>query len=152
MVLYLVIGLGQQFASQWIAAAQVAANGASANLSLSWTLAGQVAMYAMICWTLPKLASNVIGGTFRQVPAMLSESAWRQVQQLSPPPPWSQVWVLRLLPLAELLPFPAWPVQQELLAPQRVQRVLELLPVQQARQRARQREEQPSGVAVLLRL
>ena len=63
MVLYLVIGLGQQFATQWIAAAQVAANGASANLSLSWTLAAQIAMYAVICWTVPKLVSNVIGGT-----------------------------------------------------------------------------------------
>lgn len=63
MVLYLVIGLGQQFATQWIAAAQVAANGASANLSLSWTLASQVAIYAIICWTVPKLVSNVIGGT-----------------------------------------------------------------------------------------
>jgi type IV secretion system protein TrbL len=63
MVLYLVIGLGQQFATQWIAAAHVAANGASANLSLSWTLAAQVAMYAVICWTVPKLVSNVIGGT-----------------------------------------------------------------------------------------
>jgi type IV secretion system protein TrbL len=63
MVLYLVIGLGQQFANQWIAAAQVAANGASANLSLSWTLAAQIAMYAVICWTVPKLVSNVIGGT-----------------------------------------------------------------------------------------
>lgn len=63
MVLYLVIGLGQQFATQWIAEAQVAANGASANLSLSWTLAAQIAMYAVICWTVPKLVSNVIGGT-----------------------------------------------------------------------------------------
>jgi type IV secretion system protein TrbL len=40
MVLYLVIGLGQQFATQWIAAAQVAATGATANISLAWTLAG----------------------------------------------------------------------------------------------------------------
>ena len=63
MVFYLVIGLGQQFATQWIADSQVAATGASANLSLSWTLAAQVAMYAVICWTLPKLVSNVIGGT-----------------------------------------------------------------------------------------
>ena len=63
MVFYLVIGLGQQFATQWIAASQVAATGVSANLSLSWTLAAQVAMYAVICWTLPKLVSNVIGGT-----------------------------------------------------------------------------------------
>jgi type IV secretion system protein TrbL len=47
MVLYLVIGLGQQFATQWIASAMVAANGASANISLSWTLAAQVAMYAV---------------------------------------------------------------------------------------------------------
>jgi type IV secretion system protein TrbL len=63
MVLYLVIGLGQQFATQWIAQAQVAAIGATGNLSLSWTLASQVAMYALICWTVPKLVSNVIGGT-----------------------------------------------------------------------------------------
>lgn len=63
MVFYLVIGLGQQFATQWIADSQVAATGASANLSLSWTLAAQVAMYAVIYWTLPKLVGNVIGGT-----------------------------------------------------------------------------------------
>lgn len=63
MVLYLVIGLGQQFANQWIAQAQVAAVGSTGNLSLSWMLAAQVAMYALICWTVPKLVSNVIGGT-----------------------------------------------------------------------------------------
>jgi type IV secretion system protein TrbL len=63
MVLYLVIGLGQQFATQWIAQAQIAAVGSTGNLSLSWMLAAQVAMYALICWTVPKLVSNVIGGT-----------------------------------------------------------------------------------------
>jgi type IV secretion system protein TrbL len=63
MVLYLVIGLGQQFATHWIAMATVAANGASANISLSWNVAAEVAMYAVICWTVPKLVSNVIGGT-----------------------------------------------------------------------------------------
>jgi type IV secretion system protein TrbL len=63
MVLYLVIGLGQQFANHWIAMATVAANGASANISLSWNVAAEVAMYAIICWTVPKLVSNVIGGT-----------------------------------------------------------------------------------------
>jgi type IV secretion system protein TrbL len=65
MVLYLVIGLGQQFATQWIAAAQVAATGATANISLAWTLAGEVAIYGLICWTVPKMVSSVIGGTIQ---------------------------------------------------------------------------------------
>lgn len=63
MVLYLIIGLGQQFATQWLATAQIAAVGATGSLSLSWTLASQVAIYAVIAWTVPKLVSNVIGGT-----------------------------------------------------------------------------------------
>jgi type IV secretion system protein TrbL len=65
MVLYLVIGLGQQFSTQWIAAAQVAATGATANISLAWTLAGQVAIYGLICWTVPKMVSSVIGGSIQ---------------------------------------------------------------------------------------
>lgn len=63
MVLYLIIGLGQQFATQWLATTQIAAVGATGSLSLSWTLASQVAIYAVIAWTVPKLVSNVIGGT-----------------------------------------------------------------------------------------
>ena len=65
MVLYLVIGLGQQFATQWITAAQVAATGATANISLAWTLAGEVAIYGLICWTVPKMVSSVIGGSIQ---------------------------------------------------------------------------------------
>ncbi len=63
MVLYLIIGLGQQFATQWLDTAKIAAVGATSNVSLTWTLASQVAIYAVIAWTVPKLVSNVIGGT-----------------------------------------------------------------------------------------
>ena len=63
MVLYLVIGVGQTFATQWVAEAQIAATGASADISAAWDLMCQVVIYGVVCWIVPKLAGNVIGGT-----------------------------------------------------------------------------------------
>jgi type IV secretion system protein TrbL len=63
MVLYLVIGVGQTFATQWITEAQIAATGARADISAAWNLMCQVVIYGIVCWIVPKLAGSVIGGT-----------------------------------------------------------------------------------------
>jgi type IV secretion system protein TrbL len=63
MVLYLVIGVGQTFATQWITEAQSAATGAAADISAAWNLMCQVVIYGIVCWIVPKLTGNVIGGT-----------------------------------------------------------------------------------------
>lgn len=61
MVLYLVIGVGQNFAAQWVAQAQIAAAGASADISTSWNLMCEVVIYGIVCWIVPKIAGSVIG-------------------------------------------------------------------------------------------
>jgi type IV secretion system protein TrbL len=63
MVLYLVIGVGQTFATQWVTEAQIAATGARADISAAWNLMCQVVIYGIVCWIVPKLAGSVIGGT-----------------------------------------------------------------------------------------
>ena len=82
------------------------------------------------------------------------QSVWasRLVQRLSLPQLWSLAWVLRLLPLVEPLPFRVWRGRQGRLARLRARLGPGLLRLELEVQRARQREEQPSGVAVLLRL
>ena len=72
MVLFLVIGLGFNFANIWAAQAQQAAQlggfGISASGGLQGTeacfsLVAEVGIYGLVCWILPQLAANVIGGT-----------------------------------------------------------------------------------------
>ena len=63
MVLYLVIGVGEQFANQWITEASAAVAVGAANINPIWEIMMEVAIYGIICWILPKIAGNVIGGT-----------------------------------------------------------------------------------------
>jgi type IV secretion system protein TrbL len=65
MVLYLVIGVGQLFAQQWIVAVQTATTPGTNQFTIVavFTIAAQVVIYAIICWIVPKIAGNVIGGT-----------------------------------------------------------------------------------------
>jgi type IV secretion system protein TrbL len=65
MVLYLVIGVGQLFAAQWITAVTTATTPGTNQFTIVavFTIAAQVVIYAIVCWIVPKIAGNVIGGT-----------------------------------------------------------------------------------------
>ena len=72
MVLFLVIGLGFNFAKLWAAQADQAAKIGGVGLTATggvkgteacFVLVGEVLLYGLICWILPQLAANVIGGT-----------------------------------------------------------------------------------------
>jgi len=65
MVLYLVIGIGSQWAAGWVTQAQnsVLASAGVPDISLLWNLMCQVAIYGIVCWIVPKLAGSMIGGT-----------------------------------------------------------------------------------------
>lgn len=65
MVLYLVIGVGQLFAAQWVTAVTVATTPGTNQFTIVavFTIASQVVIYAIVCWIVPKIAGNVIGGT-----------------------------------------------------------------------------------------
>lgn len=65
MVLYLVIGVGQLFAAQWVTAVTTATTPGTNQFTIVavFTIAAQVVIYAIVCWIVPKIAGSVIGGT-----------------------------------------------------------------------------------------
>lgn len=74
MVIELLIGLSQTLSQQWITQAQNIAQVpdifAGGSVSGTWVgvqsefaLVASIALYGILCWTLPQIASNVIGGS-----------------------------------------------------------------------------------------
>ena len=74
MVIELLIGLAQQLSQQWIAQAQSIAsvpdlldggtvNGAYVGIQNEFALVGSILIFGILCWTVPQIASNVIGGS-----------------------------------------------------------------------------------------
>lgn len=62
MVLYLLIGLGQTFATQWEARA-ASIQYTSAGVQTAFGLLGSTLIYAAVCWTAPKLVGSIMGGS-----------------------------------------------------------------------------------------
>jgi type IV secretion system protein TrbL len=74
MVLELMIGLGQTLSQQWITQAQNIAqvpdifsggsvSGTWIGVQSEFGLVGSILLYGILCWTIPQIASNVIGGS-----------------------------------------------------------------------------------------
>jgi type IV secretion system protein TrbL len=62
MVLYLLIGLGQTFATQWETRA-ASIQYTSAGVQTAFGLLGSTLIYAAVCWTAPKLVGSIMGGS-----------------------------------------------------------------------------------------
>src|SRR6266700_278326 len=62
MVLYLLIGLGQTFATQWETRAG-SIQYTSAGVQTAFGLLGSTLIYAAVCWTAPKLVGSIMGGS-----------------------------------------------------------------------------------------
>jgi len=62
MVLYLLIGLGQTFATQWETRAG-SIQFTSAGVQTAFGLLGSTLIYAAVCWTAPKLVGSIMGGS-----------------------------------------------------------------------------------------
>ena len=62
MVLYLLIGLGQTFATQWDTRAG-SIQYTSAGVQTAFGLLGSTLIYAAVCWTAPKLVGSIMGGS-----------------------------------------------------------------------------------------
>jgi type IV secretion system protein TrbL len=62
MVLYLLIGLGQTFATQWETRAG-SIQFTSGGVQTAFGLLGSTLIYAAVCWTVPKLVGSIMGGS-----------------------------------------------------------------------------------------
>jgi type IV secretion system protein TrbL len=62
MVLYLLVGLGQTFATQWETRA-ASIQYTSAGVQTAFGLLGSTLIYAAVCWTAPKLVGSIMGGS-----------------------------------------------------------------------------------------
>jgi type IV secretion system protein TrbL len=64
MVIYLIIALGDPLATSWInQAQQIGSQDFSTAIATLFSIATGAVMFAVVCWTIPKLVSSIISGS-----------------------------------------------------------------------------------------